>query len=278
MEFPRYLLPSIEQFLEENHLSKTAERLRKEASMKPNEGQVRAPDLKEMYQLYLEHKPTVAQPEVPQREEQKKRKRKEKKSKTGEAAAQCKRVKVEAAIETDAADPEKKTEKKCKKKGKKKEKKAEGKEDKKERKKKKKKAKKLPMNGDAVATKEGNEEGASKEDEKQPVIPQPQEEGIKEPKTEQEVSKELDAATPKMKAKTSKAPFKRVREEEVVINDQRLADNSYRGQDGWGMKAHSVLKQVKGRNFRHEKTKKKRGSYRGGTIDSGRVNSIKFDD
>jgi len=131
MEFPRYLLPSIEQFLEENHLSKTAERLRKEASMKPNEGQVRAPDLKEMYQLYLEHKPTVAQPEVPQREEQKKRKRKEKKSKTGEAAAQCKRVKVEAAIETDAADPEKKTEKKRKKKGKKKEKKAEGKEDKK---------------------------------------------------------------------------------------------------------------------------------------------------
>lgn len=31
-----------------------------------------------------------------------------------------------------------------------------------------------------------------------------------------------------------------------------------------------------GKSFRHEKTKKKRGSYKGGAIDMG-VNSIKFD-
>ena len=31
-----------------------------------------------------------------------------------------------------------------------------------------------------------------------------------------------------------------------------------------------------GRSFRHEKTKKKRGTYRGGAIDT-QVNSIKFD-
>jgi hypothetical protein len=30
------------------------------------------------------------------------------------------------------------------------------------------------------------------------------------------------------------------------------------------------------RGFRHEKTKKKRGGYRGGLIDDGQVNSIKY--
>ena len=34
--------------------------------------------------------------------------------------------------------------------------------------------------------------------------------------------------------------------------------------------------QVRGKDFRHEKTKKKRGSYRGGVIDHA-VNSFKFD-
>ena len=46
---------------------------------------------------------------------------------------------------------------------------------------------------------------------------------------------------------------------------------------GYGAKAEEVLGAVRGKNFRHEKTKKKRGSYRGGAIDFG-VNSIKFDD
>lgn len=38
-----------------------------------------------------------------------------------------------------------------------------------------------------------------------------------------------------------------------------------------------VLGQVRGKDFRHEKTKKKRGSYRGGAIESGAVNSFKFE-
>ena len=33
---------------------------------------------------------------------------------------------------------------------------------------------------------------------------------------------------------------------------------------------------VRGKDFRHEKTKKKRGSYRGGLIDMGAVKSIKL--
>ena len=36
---------------------------------------------------------------------------------------------------------------------------------------------------------------------------------------------------------------------------------------GWGFKAQQVLGAVRGKDFRHEKTKKKRGSYRGGSID-----------
>ena len=35
--------------------------------------------------------------------------------------------------------------------------------------------------------------------------------------------------------------------------------------------------QVRGKDFRHEKTKKKRGSYLGGKIDDGARNSFKYD-
>jgi hypothetical protein len=35
--------------------------------------------------------------------------------------------------------------------------------------------------------------------------------------------------------------------------------------------------QVRGKDFRHEKTKKKRGSYRGGLIESDMVASHKFE-
>lgn len=45
----------------------------------------------------------------------------------------------------------------------------------------------------------------------------------------------------------------------------------------WGERANEVLKFTKGKKFRHEKQKKKRGSYCGGHIDT-HVNSIKFED
>lgn len=45
----------------------------------------------------------------------------------------------------------------------------------------------------------------------------------------------------------------------------------------WGEKANKDLIVTKGKSFRHEKTKKKRGSYKGGAIDTG-VYSIKFDE
>jgi hypothetical protein len=61
--------------------------------------------------------------------------------------------------------------------------------------------------------------------------------------------------------------------------DSILKDNTYAGtfgEDGWGAKASAVLMQTKGKGFRHEKTKKKRGTYKGGTIDDTQVNSYKF--
>ncbi len=53
---------------------------------------------------------------------------------------------------------------------------------------------------------------------------------------------------------------------------------SQRGARGsWGERANLDLKNTRGKSFRHEKTKKKRGSYRGGAI-TMEVNSIRYDD
>lgn len=84
------------------------------------------------------------------------------------------------------------------------------------------------------------------------------------------------AATPQPR----NSPYRRVRAEAVKV-DPRLADNSYEAKasvtgSNFGARANQVLKQVKGRDFRHEKTKKKRGTYSGGQIDMG-VNSVRFD-
>jgi len=61
---------------------------------------------------------------------------------------------------------------------------------------------------------------------------------------------------------------------------QGLDDNSYEkqfGHEGYGFKAHSVLINVRGKDFRHEKTKRKRTTYRGGEI-SFASNSFKYED
>jgi hypothetical protein len=56
-------------------------------------------------------------------------------------------------------------------------------------------------------------------------------------------------------------------------------DNSYAGTfgtEGYGAKAQEKLGVTRGKGFRHEKTKAKRGSYRGGAIATDAVNSIRF--
>ncbi|KAH9610455.1 hypothetical protein KSS87_017155 [Heliosperma pusillum] len=91
----------------------------------------------------------------------------------------------------------------------------------------------------------------------------------------QDKPKELNGSAEPSIAKA----FQRVKPEDVEFADERLQDNSYWAKDGadsgYGAKAQEVLGQVRGRDFRHEKTKKKRGSYRGGQIDL-RTHSVKF--
>lgn len=78
---------------------------------------------------------------------------------------------------------------------------------------------------------------------------------------------------------TAAKAFQRVKVQEVEFADPRLQNNSYWAKDGaemgYGAKAQEVLGQVRGKDFRHEKTKKKRGSYKGGLIDL-QAHSIKF--
>ncbi|XP_011620761.1 suppressor protein SRP40 isoform X2 [Amborella trichopoda] len=120
----------------------------------------------------------------------------------------------------------------------------------------------LPAKGDGKANVDGNDNGS---------IMKKENEGHSALKSKKESN---GSAEPK----TFKA-FQRVKVEEVKFVDDRLQDNSYWGKDGadsgYGAKAQEILGQVKGKDFRHEKTKKKRGSYRGGQIDL-QSHSIKF--
>ena len=78
---------------------------------------------------------------------------------------------------------------------------------------------------------------------------------------------------------TAAKAFQRVKADEW-LGKKGSWDNSYVGTfgaEGWGFKAQQILGQVKGKDFRHEKTKKKRGSYRGGLIDPDARLSYKFE-
>ena len=74
--------------------------------------------------------------------------------------------------------------------------------------------------------------------------------------------------------------FQRVKADEW-IGKKGSWNNTYEatfGAGGWGFKAQQILGQVRGKDFRHEKTKKKRGTYRGGSIDPTARFSYKFSD
>merc|ERR1719341_2980003 len=99
-------------------------------------------------------------------------------------------------------------------------------------------------------------------------------EGTSDSGIEEDKKKAEDKFASKRKSNT---PFRRVVAEEIEV-DPRLADNSANSSfDTWGAKATQDLIVTKGKSFRHEKTKKKRGSYKGGPINMG-VASFKFED
>ena len=49
------------------------------------------------------------------------------------------------------------------------------------------------------------------------------------------------------------------------------------GESGYGHKAAQTFLKVRGKDFRHQMTKAKRGTYRGGRIDPYTVNAIPLD-
>ncbi|KAI8870459.1 hypothetical protein GQ42DRAFT_122265, partial [Ramicandelaber brevisporus] len=81
------------------------------------------------------------------------------------------------------------------------------------------------------------------------------------------------------KSNGSNTPFQRIKDDDVKYADERLKDNSFMAkpaaENSYGYKAHKDLIVTRGDGFRKEKDKKKKGSYRGGFIDTG-VHSIKF--
>jgi len=86
--------------------------------------------------------------------------------------------------------------------------------------------------------------------------------------------------TPSYGKKKGNRSFQRVNVNILDGVKPELQDNSfYAKNEQYGAKANRDFSTVKGKGFRHEKTKKKRGTYKpdGGRIDSGRVNSVKFD-
>ncbi|KAJ6204764.1 SRP40, C-terminal domain-containing protein, partial [Bipolaris maydis] len=69
--------------------------------------------------------------------------------------------------------------------------------------------------------------------------------------------------------------FQRIKPDTKV--DPRLASNAYVSYD-YADRAHAKLIVTKGKGFTKEKNKGKRGSYRGGMIDTSGGKGIKFDD
>ncbi|KAH9180704.1 SRP40, C-terminal domain-containing protein [Lactarius sanguifluus] len=76
-------------------------------------------------------------------------------------------------------------------------------------------------------------------------------------------------------------PFQRVKAEAVKFHDERLKDNTFESRgthaDDYGAQASRDLVVTRGDGFRKEKSKKKRGSYRGGQI-TLQSHSFKFED
>jgi hypothetical protein len=76
--------------------------------------------------------------------------------------------------------------------------------------------------------------------------------------------------------KVKNEPFRRVKAEEIEIPHEGMRDISYKNFDTKDTKANQDLIVTKGKGFRSEKTKKKRGSYSGGSINVG-VTPFRFD-
>lgn len=89
---------------------------------------------------------------------------------------------------------------------------------------------------------------------------------IQQPKTSDLRQKVAGKGQPR---KTN-TPFSRIKVDEIKFVDERLKDNTFGSRkaasNDYGARASADLIVTRGANFRKEKNKKKRGSYRGGDI------------
>lgn len=105
---------------------------------------------------------------------------------------------------------------------------------------------------------------------------------VEEEKKEETRIEETVAAEPVKtappKKRTQGTPFRRV--DPSLAKQCLVKDNSFfaGGTSSWGRKAAEDLIVTRGKGFKHEKTKKKRGTYKGGAIDVNAVNSVRFPD
>jgi len=259
---PSDLLPYVYHYLEKNGYSKSAKSLKKQTGTDlPTPA---GPDLVEIfdsfYQQQKDSSVVIVEPEQEKEtnEDVQKLKKKKKKRKAEDDidVPEVKKSKKEKVKKEESSEEE---EEKVNDKKLKKEKKA-----KKDKTKKKKKAESESEeeNNNKVETINGKEEVEAKNE--------------VETKNDEEETYYQQEET----KQTKNAPFRRVISEHVFVPNS-LQDNSFEGKIGsrgdWGEKANLDLKHTRGKGFRHEKTKKKRGSYKGGAINTS-VNSIKFDD
>ncbi|KAL8700959.1 MAG: hypothetical protein Q9224_000722 [Gallowayella concinna] len=107
--------------------------------------------------------------------------------------------------------------------------------------------------------------------------PKPAVEATTTVKTEQTPTETTTTTTitTKKEQKPKATPFSRIPANTHV--PAALSSNAYKSYD-YAERAHQDLSVTKGKNFTKEKNKKKRGSYRGGAIDTGPGRAIKFED
>eukprot|EP01117_Protostelium_nocturnum_P015944 TRINITY_DN621_c0_g1_i1.p1 TRINITY_DN621_c0_g1~~TRINITY_DN621_c0_g1_i1.p1 ORF type:complete len:300 (+),score=170.67 TRINITY_DN621_c0_g1_i1:205-1104(+) len=284
---PTQCFPIVKRFLKSNQFSSSAQKFEKETKSEIQE--LKSPSLEELLSFWLEHHPKDVKKFVQEEEEEEQTDKKKKKSNKSES----KKRKVE---EEEEEEEEEKTEKKKDKK--KKKQKTETKEDsdeedekkekeltKKERKKaekeekEEKEAKKLEKKKEKKEKKKVKEDNNDEEEEGEKKEKDEDEEPMKvtNPQKNFAQKKEVNEEETFNQSKGSKknTPFKRISEDYYV--GQSFRDNTFESKNGdeFGAKANAILSKVRGKGFRHEKTKKKRGTYSGGAIDMG-VNSIKF--
>jgi len=248
---PSSLYPIIHDFLVKTGLRKTLKAFRKES--KTQKGNGNRVDLLTAVNFFTQnHKIS----DIPEKESKKKRKKKETTiEESVDDPVLTKKQKKEQVLPVEESATEKQEE---------------------ENTKKKKKKKKQKQNGTASNSHEENSHAQEKEK-------------SETQKAEVEVEVEVEAedqqdkvTTPiinskKQKNESPSQPFRRIRAEDEEV-DERLKSNDYSVKNGdwYGQKAYDDLKIVRGKDFRHAKTKKKRGTYRGGEIDLG-VRSVKFE-